>query len=149
LDPTFSEKPSHLLDIFSRLQKILNSFGKRWQKEYLTSLHERHNVSNKRFEFTVKIGDVVFVHNEGPRLEWKLAVIEKLIISPDGEFRAAEIRTAGGKTTRPISKLYPLEVSETIEISSPSTQSDSNVPVPAVKLFHCSKGADPEHGRRV
>lgn len=115
----------------------------------MTSLRERHNVSNKRFEFTVKIGDVVFVHNEGPRLEWKLAVIEKLIISPDGEFRAAEIRTAGGKTTRPISKLYPLEVSETIEISSPSTQPDSNVPVPAVKLFHCSKGADLEHGRRV
>jgi hypothetical protein len=82
-------------------------------------------------------------------MEGTVAVIEKLIISPDGEFRAAEIRTAGGKTTRPISKLYPLEVSETIEISSPSTQSDSNVPVPAVKLFHCSKGADPEHGRRV
>lgn len=113
--------------------KILNSFGKGWQKEYLTSLRERHNVSNKRFESTVKIGDVVLVHNDIPRLEWKLSVIEKLIISPDGEFRAAENRTAGGKTNHPISKLYPLEVTETIEISSPSTQSDSNVPVPATQ----------------
>jgi hypothetical protein len=90
-------------------------------------------VSNKRFESTVKIGDVVLVHNEGPRLEWKLAVIEKLIVSPDGEVRAAEIRTAGGKTNRPISKLYPLEVTETIEISSPPSQSASSDPVPATR----------------
>ncbi|XP_045033907.1 uncharacterized protein LOC116928660 [Daphnia magna] len=39
---------------------------------------------NKRPELRVKIGDVVLVHNEGPRIDWKLAVVEELIASPDG-----------------------------------------------------------------
>jgi hypothetical protein len=46
----------------------------------------------------------------------------KLIVSPDGEIRAADIRTSKGKTNRPVSKLYPLEVTETIE-TSPSSPS--------------------------
>ncbi|EFX70010.1 hypothetical protein DAPPUDRAFT_113063 [Daphnia pulex] len=121
----------HLRKCHPRPQEALRQFKS--HQEYLTSLRERHNVSNKRFESTVKIGDVVLVHNEGPRLEWKLAVIEKLIIIPDGEVRATKIRTAGGKTNRPISKLYPLEVTETIEISSPPSQSASSVPVPATR----------------
>lgn len=128
LDPIFCKKPSPILDIFFRLQKILKFYWTRWQRDYLTSLRERHNVSNKRFESTVKVGDVVLVHNEGPRMEWKLADIDKLIISPDGEVRATEIRTAVGKTNRLISKLYPLEVTETIEASSSSTQPESKVP---------------------
>ncbi|XP_057379622.1 uncharacterized protein LOC130701716 [Daphnia carinata] len=117
LDPTFGEKPSHLLNMFSRRQRILKSFWKRWQRDYLTSLRERHIVSGKHFESSAKVGDVVLVHNEGPRIDWKLAIIEKLIVSPDGETRIAEIRTAEGKTNRPVSKLYPLEITETSEAS--------------------------------
>ena len=125
LDPSFGEKPSQLLDILSRRQRILKAFWTRWQKDYLTSLRERHVVSNKQVKPKIKVGDVVLVHNEGPRIEWKLAVIDKLIVSPDGEIRAADIRTSKGKTNRPVSKLYPLEVTETIETSpsSPSPQS--------------------------
>ena len=124
LDPSFSEKPSQLLDNFLRRQRILKAFWTRWQKDYLTSLRERHVVSNKQVKPKIKVGDVVLVHNEGPRVEWKLAVIDKLIVSPDGEIRAADIRTSNGKTNRPVSKLYPLEVTETIETSpnSPSPQ---------------------------
>jgi hypothetical protein len=121
LDPTFGEKPSHLLDMFSRRQRILKAFWSRWQKDYLTSLRERHITCKEKFKPSIKVGDVVLVHNEGPRIYWKLAVIESLIISPDVEIRAANIRTAEGKTNRPVSKLYPLEVTAPID-SSPSAQ---------------------------
>ena len=62
------------------------------------------------------------MHDDIPRVHWKLAVVEKLITGLDGYTRAAEIRTATGKTNRSIAKLFPLEVTE--EISNP-TVSDS------------------------
>ena len=54
---------------------------------------------------------VVVVHDDTPRLQWKLAVVEELIEGKDGLVHAAHMRTATCKTTRPIVKLYPLEVS--------------------------------------
>lgn len=59
-----------------------------------------------------KIPDVVLVQEDGLPIDRKMAVIEKLIISEDGKVRAAEIKTANGRTNRPISKLYPLEVTD-------------------------------------
>ncbi|EFX67798.1 hypothetical protein DAPPUDRAFT_115147 [Daphnia pulex] len=44
--------------------------------------------------------------------------IQSRVIRPDGEVRAAKIRTAGGKTNRPISNLHPWKFTETIEVSS-------------------------------
>ena len=55
---------------------------------------------------------MVIVHDDIPRTNWKLAVVERLITGLDGISRAAEIRTAGGRTNRPITKLFPLEVNE-------------------------------------
>jgi hypothetical protein len=63
-------------------------------------------------EETIKVGDVVQIHSENKRSSWKLAVVENLIRSADGKVRAADIRTAKGKTNRPINKLYPLEITE-------------------------------------
>ena len=60
---------------------------------------------------SVKKGDVVIVHDDTPCVTWKLAVIEDLIVGRDGLTpRAAMIRTANGTTSRPISRLYPLEL---------------------------------------
>ena len=52
----------------------------------------------------------MLVHHERPRIDWKLAVVERLIRSRDGHVRAADIRTASGKSNRPISRLVPLEI---------------------------------------
>ena len=41
----------------------------------------------------IKVGDVVQVHNEGSRVYWKLAIIEKLISGNDGLIHAAHIHT--------------------------------------------------------
>jgi len=50
------------------------------------------------------------VHDEGPQIQWRLAVIEKLNKGGDGMTRSADIRTSSGRTNRPIVKLYPPEV---------------------------------------
>jgi hypothetical protein len=45
-----------------------------------------------------------------PRYRWKIARIEELRISQDGEIRAANVRTPNGRTwERPIKLLVPLE----------------------------------------
>ena len=55
----------------------------------------------------IKVGGVVLIHDNGPRVQWKLAVIEKLSEGGDGLIRAADVRMSSGKTNWPITKLYP------------------------------------------
>ena len=72
------------------------------------------------------MGDVVLVHDDTPRVNWRYAVIEGVIRGNDGLIRAANIRTSTGKTTRPITKLYPLEVTSTSESHSVIADIDSS-----------------------
>ena len=88
---------------------LIRNFQTRWRHEYLTSLREFHRASGNNLQ-QVKVGDVVLIHGEGPRINWKLAVIHQVVKGKDGLIRAAEVRTANGTTNRPIAKLYPLEV---------------------------------------
>jgi len=91
------------------VHEFLNTFWRRWRCEYLTALREHHAASGSTQQ-TIKIGDVVQIHDDTPRSRWKLAVIEELITGNDGRTRAAKLRTSNGLTNRPIVKLYPLEV---------------------------------------
>ena len=75
----------------------------------LTSLREFYRPSGRGGQIT-KVGDVVLVHNDGARINWKLAVVQDLVKGNDGLVRSATIRTSTGVTNRPITKLYPLEV---------------------------------------
>ena len=89
---------------------ILQRFWRRWRHKYLTSLRKYHRSSEDNKQ-TTKRGDVVLVHDDGPRPSWRLAVVEDLIKGGDDLIRAAKIRTSTGHTNRPICKLYPLELS--------------------------------------
>ena len=51
----------------------------------------------------------MLVHDEGPRLFWKLAKVIEPLEGPDGVVRVARIKLSGHVTTRPIVKLYPQE----------------------------------------
>ena len=53
----------------------------------------------------VKIGDIVLVHDDTTRVNWKLAVIKSVNKGADGMIRSANIRTAIGRTNRPIVSL--------------------------------------------
>ena len=87
-----------------RKSELLQHFQKRWKREYLTTLREHHKTTGNNRQ-NIKVGDIVTVYDDIPRINWKLAVIEQLTTGLDGYTRVAE-------TT-----LFPLEVNEDISDS--------------------------------
>ncbi|XP_060554088.1 uncharacterized protein LOC132715131 [Ruditapes philippinarum] len=98
----------------ARLQaQLISHYRLRWRHEYLTSLRQYHKTTGNNTQ-TVQVGDVVQIYDESPRTQWKLGVIQQLIYGNDGLTRAAILRTSNGLvTSRPIVKLYPLEIIST------------------------------------
>ena len=112
------ERPDEAEMIFTRdtinqlsqhVQQIMQHFWTRWRNQYLTSLREFQRCK-RRDCHNVKVGDVVLVHNDSPRNNWPLAIVDGLIIGGDGGVRAVRIQIKGGITIRPITKLYPMEI---------------------------------------
>lgn len=101
---------------FQNMSLKLAHFWERWRREYLTDLREYHRVCRSRQgNDVVRVRDVVTVYEDGKkRNQWKMAVVEELIKGRDGVVRGARVRTiARGKhtrITRPIQRLYPIEV---------------------------------------
>ena len=78
--------------------------------EYLTGLREFHKFAGNNAT-RIKVGDVVQVYDNTPRVKWKLAMVDEIITGNDGLVSSAKIHTASNKTTtRPVTKLYPLEL---------------------------------------
>ena len=111
-DPTFNKDPTIVQHLARVGADLIHHFWNRWRKDYLTSLREFHRTSEKN-EVAVQVGDVVQVHDDTKRINWRLAVIESLIAGKHGLVRAANIRTSTGCSNRPIAKLYPVEVRAT------------------------------------
>ena len=60
----------------------------------------------------IKTGDVVLIHDDTARVNWRMAVIESVNKGADRMIRSANIRTSTGRTNCPIARLYPLELTE-------------------------------------
>ena len=105
-DPDFGDDG---IQVRAKKQAALQHFWTRWRHKYLTGFREFHRTSGSNIQ-TVKPGAVVLVHDDPPQINWRLAVVEDTISGKDGLIRAATIRTSKGKTNRPITKLYPLEI---------------------------------------
>ena len=106
---------------FRHMTFRLVHFWNRWRKEYLPDLREFHKAkSSSENRKPVEVGDVVIVFEENKkRAQWKTAVVERLIKGKDEIIRGAEVRviTTGKRLriSRPIQKLYPLEIRATLE----------------------------------
>ena len=127
-DPEELEDPTYVSDgamreKVSKHTAVIEKFWNHWKTEYLTSLREFNKVSGHNKE-VIKVGDVVIVHDEKPRMQWKLALVEGLIKGRDDLTRAAHIKMGNYRTTRPIVKLYPLEVCDPDAVT-PSRHSDA------------------------
>ena len=112
---------------------LIQHFWNRWRDEYLTALRETHRTVGNNDQ-QVKTGDIVLVHDNTTRINWRLAVIESVNKGADGMIRSANIRTATGRTNRPIAKLYPLEVSAAEATAKPCTMKATeggDTPVPS------------------
>ena len=84
-------------------------YWKRWRSEYLLSLRERAEIKNSGTR--VSVGEVVLIEDITPRSTWKLGVIEKVFPGCDNLVRSVNVRTNNGVICRPITRLYPLELS--------------------------------------
>ena len=128
-DPDFMNK-SEMTKRMKMQALKLQHFESRWKREYLTYLREFHKSTGNNDQ-SVRVGDVVLVQSDNPRVQWRMAVIESLIKGSDGLARAVNIRTSNGRTNRPITKLYPLEITATTKKADPSaveTTDDAEIP---------------------
>ena len=74
----------------------LQHFWKRWKSQYLTGLREFHKCTNGGASRKIQKGNVVTVFGEGEkRCNWKLAVVEELIVGKDKEVRGEKVRVVG------------------------------------------------------
>jgi len=122
VDPTFGED-NDIKRKAKQLGLILQHFRSRWRYEYLTSLREFHRESGNNNQ-RIAVRDVVLVHDDCKRIYWELAIIESLIYGKDNLTRAAINRTANGKASQAITKLYPLEIRSSSEFSSKDPSSE-------------------------
>ena len=83
-----------------------------------------HRASGKNQQ-TVQKGDVIIIHDDVPCVTWRLAIIEDLIVGGDRLIWAATLRTANRTTSRPITKLYPLELNERRTLDLRTRQDES------------------------
>ncbi|GBM92118.1 hypothetical protein AVEN_198070-1 [Araneus ventricosus] len=94
-------------------QDLLETFWRKWSREYLLQLSTFHQVHNSGKSSHVREGDVVLLHeNVTPRHMWKRARVDKLIKGRDGRVRSCLLRLGGKELTRPIQLVIPLEVDQ-------------------------------------
>jgi hypothetical protein len=71
-----------------------NKLWRRWRKEYLVALRERHNMTHKRSKFQPKPGDVVLIQTESKnRGTWPLGIIEETYPGKDNVIRGVRLKT--------------------------------------------------------
>ena len=99
------------------LSHVLDRFWKRWKNEYLLELRSAHRHDRGKEDASpVSVGDLVVIHDDNqPRGFWKLGKVEQVMTGRDGLARGAVVRVANKgrqatRLTRPIQKLFPLEV---------------------------------------
>ena len=84
---------------------------KRWQRECLAVLRERHNLTHKASNFQLSSGDVVIVKADNKNCgTWPLAIVDQVFPGKDRVICAVQLKTANGILEHPVQHLYPLEL---------------------------------------
>ena len=94
------------------LKSCKDSLWRRWSREYLNALRERHNLNHQQKKFSVSVGDIVIIKSDDKnRGNWPLAVVREVYPGRDNVVRGVKVETAKGNLERPIQHLYRLELS--------------------------------------
>ncbi|CAH1725392.1 unnamed protein product [Aphis gossypii] len=99
--------PINRLRRWQLIRQALQSFWRRWSREYLQTLQGR----KKWFKQTdnITVGDLVAVHSpNNPPMSWQLGRIVEVHPGPDNVVRVVTIRTADGLLKRPVVKITKL-----------------------------------------
>lgn len=111
------------------LQKLREDFRQRFRNEYLTTLIQRQ----KDKWGNLKVGDIVLIEGEDKRIKWPLGLVVETFTGKDGIYRVAKVKTSAGYKTRPVQRLYRLEISSS-EVEG--QHSEGNGSIPTGKKFH-------------
>ena len=112
------------------LKACKDALWKRWSREYLVGLRERHNLKHEGHATPLRKGDVVIIKDDDRnRNKWKLGIIENLIAGRDGIVRVAKLRAGKAILERAIQQLYPLELTCDRAAVESSVQLNPRAPV--------------------
>ena len=93
------------------IKRCKDAAWRRWEREYLRSLRERHNMKNNTRDMKIAVGDVVLIKgDEKHRGKWNIGIVEELYEGKDKVIRAVRLRSRKTAIERPIQHLYPLEL---------------------------------------
>lgn len=96
---------------WKQVQYICNLFWKRWIREYLPLLQERHKWNKKRPNLAP--GDIVLIADStAPRSSWLLGKIEETFMDKKGFVSSALVKTKTNTLERPITKLCLLQTAQ-------------------------------------
>ncbi|XP_017788507.1 PREDICTED: uncharacterized protein LOC108571048 [Habropoda laboriosa] len=100
------------LNRYQLVQKTIQHFWKRWQREYLHGLQQRHKWRTDSPDL-IRIGAMILLGEDNlPPLQWRLGRIIDLHPGPDGVARVVSVRTAHGTLKRPVKKICVLPDAE-------------------------------------
>ena len=93
----------------------------------MLNLRQNDRVTGEKQIRVAKVGDVVLIHGDCPRLNWRLGRIVELLRSQDDLCRGAVVRVSGTKNVvrRSLKCLYPLEENSEVNTLERSTNKDS------------------------
>ena len=129
-------KPRHLdeKDLRKRakmLKECKRAMWKRWSREYVRGLRERHvNAGGKQASCPRKGSAIIIADESKNRNTWKLGIVSDHIKGKDDVIRGAKVRTANGELERAIQQLYPLELSIEEKNWEPNPSAHAFIPRP-------------------
>lgn len=101
------ENRQHLLSRYLLLDKLVQSYWRRWSMEYLHTLQTREKwLSDTE---PIQKGTVVLImQNNTVPLHWPLGIIQETYPGSDRKIRTVLVRTKSGTLVRPVVRLCPL-----------------------------------------
>lgn len=108
-DVDVSNQPENRLQRYEKLQRLVQLHWKRWQREYISELHNYgQRVSPVK---NVVEGQIVLLKEDNvPVCVWPMGRVEAIFLGPDQVARVVRVRTEKGSYTRPTSKICVLPI---------------------------------------
>ena len=125
------------------VKKCKDVAWRRWQREYVTALRERHNMQYKFKSVNINVGHVVMIKDESKkRGKWKIGIISELFQGKDDQIRGARMKILRGYLDRPIQLLYSLELHcNKYKVKSKQHESDKKKLNVEAREFHSKRTA--------
>ncbi|XP_018405223.1 PREDICTED: uncharacterized protein LOC108781668 [Cyphomyrmex costatus] len=100
---------------WQRVEQLRQHFWRRWSSEYLHTLQARSKWKTSKGD-QLKIGQVVLIKQQGLHpLHWLLGRVQGVHPDTDGVVRTADIKTAKGVLTRPLTRIAILPIDDSTD----------------------------------